>query len=132
MATAEQPLGELLTELQQWLNTLESAASAPSWTSVLIAEETNVDRSRAKETPPTLRRDDLSTPAAFERRWSEIVDLGMTDWINLSAQGVWDDALVVFVEPPIRGEPHSHSPERISVNFSGPRSWSLETHLAIV
>jgi hypothetical protein len=85
-------------------------------------------------TTPALRVEDLMTATAFEARWREAVDLGLAGWINLSAQGVWGDALVVLLEPPSRGEPHSHMPDQISVNFSGPNlgsDWRAERQLDI-
>jgi hypothetical protein len=135
MPFADRRLDELLAELQSWLLTLESAPKAPTWSRVLLSEESKVDRSGARSSRPGLRTGDLKTPAEFAPRWQELVDQGLRDWINLSAMGVWKDALVVVAEPPVRGEPHSHTPDRIHVMFSGPShngDWTAESRLAIL
>lgn len=83
----------------------------------------------------TIARTALVTPAEFEMRWLEIVTDGRRDWINLSAHGVWGDALVVLVEAPTHGVKGSHLPDQISINFSGPPvvpGWDLSRHLLIV
>jgi hypothetical protein len=83
----------------------------------------------------TLARASLLSPPEFESRWRQIVANGRRDWVNLSAHGVSQDALVVLVEAPAHGEKGSYSPDQISVNFSGPplnSGWELSRHLTII
>jgi hypothetical protein len=134
MGLAVRPLGEQLDELQAWLRTLPSSAAAPLWSRILLSEESKVERIGEGASRPSLPIDELKTPTEFEPRWQEMVDLGLTSWINLSAQGVWRDALIVLAEPPTRGDLHSHPAIRISVNFSGPKvgsDWRVERQLDI-
>jgi hypothetical protein len=135
MAKADRPLAEQLDELQAWLRALTPGGPdiAPGWSRVLLADINDVDRSSTQ--PPALASGRLLSPADFEPRWLELVGQGRRSWINLSAYGVWRDALVVVVEPPAHGAEGSYSPDQISVNFSGPpiqAGWDLASHLAII
>ena len=133
MGLADRPLDEQLDELQAWLRTLPSSAAAPPWTRVLLSEQSKVEWMGEDASRPSLSSDELKTPIEFEPRWQEMVDLGLTCWIDLSAQGVWQDALIVLARPPTRGDLLSHPANRISLNFSGPgrSDWRVERHLDI-
>ena len=136
MAKADQPLIQQLEELQAWLQTLDPAryGRAPSWSHVLLAEDSDVPWTTAGDTRPTLSRQSLRTPTEFGSRWLELVAEGRRDWINLSAHGVWKDSLVVLIEAPRHGVKGSFRPEQIFVVFSGPpieAGWDLSRHLLI-
>jgi hypothetical protein len=134
MGLADRPLDEQLDELQAMLLSLPRTAAAPPWRRILLSEESKVERIGKGASRPSLPSDELKTPTEFEPRWQEMVDLGRGRWINLSAQGVWRDALIVLAEPPTRGDLHSHPANRISVNFSGPNvgsDWRVESQLDI-
>jgi hypothetical protein len=102
----------------------------------LLAEDSQVTWTKPTEGQrATLASASLLSPAEFESRWRQIVADGRRDWVNLSAHGVWQDALVVLVEAPARGAKGSYPPDRISVNFSGPpivSGWDLSRHLTII
>ena len=74
MPFADRRLDELLAELQSWLLTLDSAPKAPTWSRVLLSEESMIDRSGARPSRPGLRSGNLKTPAEFAPRWQELVD----------------------------------------------------------
>jgi hypothetical protein len=117
VAMADRPLSEQLLELQSWLRQLESTNELPAWTHVLIGEDRNVDWTLR---PGRLAASALLDPTLFELRWNELIAEGRSDWINVSAQGVWKDALIVLVEAPRFGDVGRYAPDQISVNFSGP------------
>jgi hypothetical protein len=133
MGLADRPLDEQLDELQAWVLTkLPSSATAPPWSRILLSEESKVVRTKEGSSRPSLPSDELKTPIEFEPRWQEMVDLGLTCWIDLSAQGVWQDALIVLAGPPTRGDLLSHPANSISVNFSSHivgSDWRVERHL---
>ena len=117
VAMADHPLSEQLLELQGWLRQLESTNELPAWTHVLIGEARNVDWTFL---PGTLAASALLDATSFELRWNELIAEGRSSWINLSAQGVWKDALIVLVEAPRFDDVGRYAPNQISVNFSGP------------
>lgn len=134
MSKADQPLMQQLQELQAWLRTLDHVGQVPSWSHVLLAEDIEVPWTTASDHRPTLSRQSLRTPSEFEVRWLQLVEEGRLSWINLSAQGIWEDALIVLVELSRHGIKGRFRPEQISVNFSGPSStsgWELSRHLLI-
>lgn len=92
-------------------NLLRERGGVPKWSRVLFAEIT------PGHSRPLIARDKLIALYHYQDRFSELLNQGY-DWINLSAAGVLDDALVVKVELPIKavGVPC----EMVSVNFSGP------------
>jgi hypothetical protein len=134
VATADRPLAQQLQELETWLRTLEvsKGEERKAWSKVLLAEEHQIQRRLPG--PACLPSSALKTPSEFERRWQELIAEGRRDWINLSAYGVWQDALIVIAEPPAHGPTGSYAPEQISVNFSGPSTssgWELGRELSI-
>jgi hypothetical protein len=67
-----------------------------------------------------LSRGSLYTPAEFSPRFDEYLSRGYS-WLNLSAAGVWNDALLVFVEHPNEGSMTlAGHPQLTSINYSGP------------
>jgi hypothetical protein len=59
-------------------------------------------------------------PEDFELRWAIIVSTDARDWINVHAEGVRDETLIVSVEW-IASDDFDHRRERpVSINFSGP------------
>lgn len=132
MPTASEPLMTLLDGLEVWLRANAARPREPEWTRILIADDADV--TRVGDRKPSLDRAALQTPRAFEPRWRQLVNRGLRDWINLSAVGVSEDALVVLAEAPSYGEPGSHTPDRISVNFSGPElssGWRVDAVMTI-
>jgi len=134
VSRADAPLNAQLEELEAWLRGLPAAAGARQWSRVLLAEGGLVNWQPDGGKLPQLRRDALRSPQQFEPRWTELVEQGRGSWINLSAWGVWEDALVVLAETPTSGESGRFAPPEISVNFSGPSgsSWRLDGRLEII
>jgi hypothetical protein len=64
-----------------------------------------------------IARATLRSPAAFARRFEELLQCGYS-WINLNAAGIVDGELIVIVEVPrtSSGVPA----DRVAVNLSGP------------
>jgi len=136
LANADKPLTQQIQELQAWLHTLDLAQSgeAPGWSQVLLTDDSEISSINAEGHCRTLNSRSLRTPIEFEARWLELIAEGRRDWINLSAYGVWRNALVVVVEAPRHGVKGSYRPEQISVNFSSPpfgSDWQLSRHLVI-
>ena len=68
-------------------------------------------------------------PEDFGRRWAVITSTVDRDWINLDAEGVRDETLIVTVEWFASNDPELRRERPILVNLSGPAregpAWNL-------
>lgn len=83
-----------------------------SWTRVLFVEDTSITHGM----PTLIPRGALFSIEAYATRFDSHLDAGHL-WINLSAVGIMDDALLVVIELP--GYRNNVPREKVSVNFSG-------------
>lgn len=80
-----------------------------------------------------VHRRDLRAPEDYEARFDELMNAGLP-WLNVSAYGVDESALIVAIEIPIAT---SNRESRTSVNFSGPvakvigQGWKADQVLSI-
>jgi hypothetical protein len=107
-----------MNDLQKHLNQLTCFFSKwskqpPSWSSVSIAEDTNIEHGKVIRIP----RWALATPEEYAPRFDQHLDAGHS-WINMNAAGILDETLLVVIELPkyVNTVPR----DKVSVNFSGP------------
>jgi hypothetical protein len=103
----------------------------PSPTGVVIAELADGLDEQGR---PVIRKADLRTAKAYERRFEELLATGPA-WINLNYCGLLDGMALVLVEFPERRS-GSRSPST-SVNLSGPPAtvaasgWDARSYVAV-
>lgn len=105
MKDLERHLNQLILFMKEW--------GAPlSWSRVLFVEDTSITHGM----PTLIPRNALIPMEAYATRFESHLDAGHS-WINLSAAGIIDNALLVVIElPKYRNDVPR---EKVLVNFSG-------------
>ena len=95
---------------------------APPFDRIVVAE---IDMSNTPDSRGRSRvsRDALVSPVVYETRFEELLQSGRS-WLNLSAYGLHEGALVVVVELPRAGNSKAKA---TSVNLSGPQTRVMES-----
>ena len=127
--TADRPieLAWYLAELQRFVRALDGA---PSWHVARVVDGLSVHPADVRR----IARASLVGLEAYESRFRELVTSGCP-WINLSAIGLLDGALIISVER----SPDRHATRTASVNLSGAATfvraipgWDLSDILELV
>ena len=84
-----------------------------SWSRVLLVEDASITHGA----PSLIPRGSLVPAADYADRFDAHLGAGHS-WINMSAAGILDDALLVIIELP--GYENNVPREKVSVNLSGP------------
>jgi hypothetical protein len=106
-------VSSLTDELERLTTWLRRNGDAPTWSASRIVESSRIQYGPTDRIPSAA----LFTVEAYEPRFEQLLSAGY-GWINLSALGVMDDALLVCVELPrdATGVPRG----RTQVVLSGP------------
>ncbi|HZI87899.1 MAG TPA: hypothetical protein VFD48_13785 [Pyrinomonadaceae bacterium] len=105
MSDLEKHLNQLVSFMKGW-------GAPSSWSRVLFIEDTSITRGM----PSLIPRSSLIPLADYAARFDSHLDEGHS-WINMSAAGILDDALLVVIELP--GYKNNVPRDKVSVNFSG-------------
>jgi hypothetical protein len=117
-------LMDFLDQLRRFESFLSDLPSAPTWTHVLVAESSMLRYVGGPDGGVEVTRSGLRTREEFAPRFTELLHWQRA-WINLTCLGVVDNTLYVSIETSSQGPREASEPptppDRISVNFSGPR-----------
>lgn len=103
----------LYKHLNRLIEILKKYEGCPKWEGILLVEDSEVRHEETKYIP----RNAIKTPEEFSQRFEEILGKGY-DWINLVANGVLGNNLLVSIELPSRTI--GASIDEVTVNLSGP------------
>ncbi len=109
----------LEAHIKRMLEWFESQHEIPAWRKQLILDtsDPNVHWVAKEDVGWHAPGGVLKSPAAFSRRFAELLGMGYS-WINLSIYGIFNDDLIIGVELP--HEPVGIRAGKTSVNYSGP------------
>ena len=106
-------MSDLEKHLNQLVSLMKEHGMPSSWSRVLFVEDTSISHGL----PSYIPRQALITLENYAARFDEHLDEGHS-WINMSAAGILDDALLVIIHLP--QYKNSVPRDRVSVNLSGP------------
>ena len=105
MSDLEKHLNRLISFMREW-------GAHGSWSRVLFVEDTSITHGM----PSLISRSSLIPMADYAARFASHLSAGHS-WINMSAAGILEDALLVIIELP--GHKKNVPRDNVSVNFSG-------------
>jgi hypothetical protein len=106
-------MSQLETHLNRLISLFESWGCDLSWSKILIVEDSSITRAPITFIPQAA----LHTPEQYTNKFDDLINGGYT-WINMTAAGIVEDALLVVIELP--SYTNKQAGNRVSVNLSGP------------
>lgn len=106
------PMNDLEKHFHRLITFMAEWGAPSSWSRVLFVEDTSISH----EMPSLIPRTALIPIEDYAARFNSLLDAGHS-WINMSAAGILDDALLVIIELP--SYKNNVPRDQVSVNFSG-------------